>query len=159
MLSSLQSIYKQASKEAWDDFSKNSIPFFNVLEDINPGFLGNDDSIYGLPENLAKEIEDECYFPDGLLCELRRYQEWGVKYILHQERVLLGDEMGLGKTVQAIATMVSLRNTGGTHFVVVCPASVIENWCREIRKHSLLTVTKVHGPGRSVRGCKPAEWL
>lgn len=102
-----------------------------------------------MPENLAKEIEDECYFPDGLLCELRRYQEWGVKYILHQERVLLGDEMGLGKTVQAIATMVSLRNTGGTHFVVVCPASVIENWCREIRKHSLLTVTKVHGPGRS----------
>ena len=149
VLSSLQSIYKQASKEAWDDFSKNSIPFFNVLEDINPGFLGNDDSIYGLPENLAKEIEDECYFPDGLLCELRRYQEWGVKYILHQERVLLGDEMGLGKTVQAIATMVSLRNTGGTHFVVVCPASVIENWCREIRKHSLLTVTKVHGTGRS----------
>ena len=40
-----------------------------------------------------------------MLCELRRYQEWGVKYILHQERVLLGDEMGLGKTVQAIATI------------------------------------------------------
>lgn len=52
------------------------------------------------------------FFPDGLLCELRRYQEWGVKYALHQKRVLLGDEMGLGKTVQAIATMVSLKNTG-----------------------------------------------
>lgn len=32
--------------------------------------------------------------------------------------------------------------------MVVCPASVIENWCREIRKHSRLSVTKVHGAGR-----------
>ena len=120
----------------------------DVLEDISPGVLGNDDSVYGLPEDLAREVQEECFFPDGLLCELRRYQEWGVKYILHQERVLLGDEMGLGKTVQAIASMVSLRNTGATHFVVVCPASVITNWCREIRKMSLLSVTKVHGPGR-----------
>lgn len=68
-----------------------------------------------------------------------------MKYILHQGKVLLGDEMGLGKTVQAIATMVSLRNVGCTHFLVVCPASVLENWCREIRKHSKLSVTKVHG--------------
>ena len=134
--------------DAWQDFSNNPVRFFNDLEDINPGVLGNDDSMYGLPEDLAREIQEECFFPDGLLCELRRYQEWGVKYILHQERVLLGDEMGLGKTVQAIATMVSLRNTGGTHFIVVCPASVITNWCREIRKMSLLNVTKIHGTGR-----------
>lgn len=56
--------------------------------------------------------------------------------------------MGLGKTVQAIAAMVSLKNTGATHFVVVCPASVIENWCREIRRQSRLSVVKIHGAGR-----------
>lgn len=141
-------IERTQGSDAWQDFSNNSVRYFNDLEDINPGVLGNDDSVYGLPEDLAREIQEECFFPDGLLCELRRYQEWGVKYILHQERVLLGDEMGLGKTVQEIATMVSLRNTGGTHFIVVCPASVITNWCREIRKMSLLSVTKVHGAGR-----------
>lgn len=141
-------IERTQGSDAWQDFSNNPVRFFNDLEDINPGVLGNDDSMYGLPEDLAREIQEECFFPDGLLCELRRYQEWGVKYILHQERVLLGDEMGLGKTVQAIATMVSLRNTGGTHFIVVCPASVITNWCREIRKMSLLNVTKIHGTGR-----------
>ena len=141
-------IDRSSNSEAWQDFATNSVGFFNELEDINPGVLGNDDAVYGLPENLAREIQEECFFPEGLLCELRRYQEWGVKYALHQERILLGDEMGLGKTVQAIATMVSLRNTGGTHFVVVCPASVITNWCREIRKMSLLSVTKIHGSGR-----------
>ena len=144
----LETINKTASSKAWTDFEGESIQFFKTLEDVCPELLGSDDEIYGLPEELAREIPEECFFPEGLLCELRRYQEWGVKYILHQERVLLGDEMGLGKTIQAIAAMVSLRNTGATHFVVVCPASVIENWCREIRKHSLLSVTKVHGHGR-----------
>ena len=134
---------------AWEDFSNNSIQYFNIIEELCPGALGTDDSVYGLPEELAKEIQDECIFPDGLLCTLRRYQEWGVKYILHQERVLLGDEMGLGKTVQAIASMVSLKNVGATHFVVVCPASVVTNWCREIVKHSLLRAIKVHGNGKA----------
>lgn len=134
---------------AWDDFKNNSISYFNILEEVVPGVLGNDDQLYGLPEDLAREIQEECFFPDGLNCELRRYQEWGVKYILHQERVLLGDEMGLGKTVQAIATMVSLRNTGASHFIVVCPASVLPNWCKEIAVKSKLRVTKVHGSGRT----------
>lgn len=138
-----------APNDAWNDFQEHSIEYFSILEEIVPGALGNDDRLYGLPEDLAREIQEEVVFPDGLLCTLRRYQEWGVKYILHQKKVLLGDEMGLGKTVQAIATMVSLRNTGATHFIVVCPASVVTNWCREVVRHSKLRVTKIHGAGRS----------
>ena len=134
--------------DAWNDFGKDSVAYFNILEKIVPELLGNSDSEYGLPEELAREIQAQDFFPDGLNCELRRYQEWGVKYILHQQRVLLGDEMGLGKTIQAIATMVSLRNTGATHFFIVCPASVLPNWCKEIAQKSKLRVTKVHGLGR-----------
>lgn len=143
-------------EEAWTDFAEHPIQFFNTLEKVAPGILGTGDAVYGLPEELAKQVQEECFFPDGLLCELRRYQEWGVKYILHQERVLLGDEMGLGKTIQAIATMVSLKNTGATHFVVVCPASVITNWCREISKQSRLRVIKIHGQGRQAA---LREWI
>lgn len=147
-MANLTAATRTTPEDSWREFEKQSIQFFNIVEEIAPGVLGTDDSIYGLPEDLAREIQEECFFPDGLLCTLRRYQEWGVKYILHQERVLLGDEMGLGKTIQAIAAMVSLRNTGGTHFIVVCPASVITNWCREIAKQSKLSVTKIHGTGR-----------
>lgn len=139
----------QSLLTAWEDFKNNSIEFYNIIEEIYPDVLGNDDSLYNLPRDLAREIQNECFFPDGLLCTLRRYQEFGVKYILHQGKVLLGDEMGLGKTIQAIATMVSLRNTGATHFIVVCPASVITNWCREIYKHSKLKAFKVHGTSKS----------
>ena len=137
-----------AEDDAWDSFKKHPISYANTLEEIVPGLLGNGDTVYGLPENLAREVQEECFFPDGLLCDLRRYQEWGVKYILHQKKALLGDEMGLGKTIQAIATMVSLRNTGATHFIVICPASVIVNWCREIQKFSKLRVIAVHGLSR-----------
>lgn len=56
--------------------------------------------------------------------------------------------MGLGKTIQAIATMVSLKNIGATHFLVVCPASVLANWCREVNKHSKLKATMIHGRTR-----------
>ena len=135
--------------DAWNAFEVDPIPIINALEEVSPGAFAGDDSLFGLPEDLAREIQDECFFPEGLLCTLRRYQEMGVKYILHQEKTLLGDEMGLGKTVQAIAAMVSLKNTGETHFIVVCPASVLENWSREIKKHSRLSVTKIHGSSRS----------
>lgn len=137
------------SKDAWDFFEQNSALCYSVLDELFPGLFGNSDTFYGLPEELAKEIEEECIFPDGLLVKLRRYQEWGVKYILHQKQVLLGDEMGLGKTIQAIAAMVSLKNTGAKHFLVVCPASVVVNWCREIEKHSKLKALKIHGKERS----------
>ena len=147
-LTEVEELENVSDIQEWEEFERYPVRFFNILESVVPGLLGNDDSVYGLPENLVREIQDECFFPEGLLCELRRYQEWGVKYILHQGRALLGDEMGLGKTVQAIATMVSLKNTNATHFVVVCPASVITNWCREIGQKSKLRVTKVHGARR-----------
>ncbi len=143
------SIKTQSKELSWSHFRDNSVSFFNVLEDIAPDLLQKDTTVYGLPEDLAKAIAEEPFYSEGLKCTLRRYQEWGVKYTLHQKRVLLGDEMGLGKTVQAIAVMVSLRNCGGNHFVVVCPASVITNWCREIQKMSDLPVTKVHGADRA----------
>ncbi len=144
----LHAVDKMSVQEAWEDFRLNSVRFYNILEEVTPGVLGTDDTVYGLPEALANDIKEEIFHPEGLKCELRRYQEWGVKYILRQKRVLLGDEMGLGKTVQAIAAMVSLRNTGGTHFVVVCPASVLSNWCRELVKHSDLSVVKIYGDDR-----------
>ena len=141
---------------AWELFKEQPIQYSNILEGIVPGVFGNGDEVYGLPEELAAEIKEADFHPEGLNCDLRRYQEWGVRYILHQGRVLLGDEMGLGKTVQAIAAMVSLKNTGATHFVVVCPASVLINWCREIQKFSDLKTVKVHGDDRAA---SLEEWL
>lgn len=134
-----------SSRSSWSAFEKDPVSFINIIERICPNAIGSKDTSYGLPEVIAKALKRE--EPDfaGLRCSLRRYQDWGVRFILHQRKVLLGDEMGLGKTIQAIASMVALKNKGQTHFLVICPASVLVNWSREISKHSNLSSITIHG--------------
>ena len=133
------------AETAWKDFRDYSVDYYNCIESLVPNAFEDPNFAYGLPEELARQIEQEVIYPDGLTCTLRRYQTWGVKYILHQVRTLLGDEMGLGKTIQAIAAMVSLKNVNYHHFLVICPASVVVNWFKEIHKHSKLQAYIGHG--------------
>lgn len=144
-------------EKAWSDFCENSVSYYNCIEFLIPNAFGDNDLTYGLPTDLAEKIDHEVLYPDGLTCELRRYQVWGVKYILHQGRLLLGDEMGLGKTIQAIAAMVSLQNTGYRHFMVVCPASVVINWSKEVQQHSILIPYIGHGSKKN-RNEAVLEW-
>lgn len=116
-----------------------------VVETLVPGALKTKDTNGDLDPETAEAITKQAATLSGLHCTLRPYQEYALKYILHQKRVLLGDEMGLGKTVEAIATMVALKEAGQTHFLVVCPASVLVNWCRETEKMSDLSVIRLHG--------------
>lgn len=53
-----------SDEEAWNEFQKQPIRFTNILEETVPGMLGNQDAVYGLPEDLVREVQDECFFPD-----------------------------------------------------------------------------------------------
>ncbi len=145
-------VLKAKHDDYWKDYAANSATYYAIIDRISgkagkkkknavrrSGITGN------LPEELAIAVDKVEPDLTGLRCTLRSYQLTGVKYVLHQGAVLLGDEMGLGKTVQAIGVMVALRNAGATHFAVVCPASVLVNWCREIEKHSDLKACALHG--------------
>ncbi len=221
---------------AWSDFARRPIEYYQTLEEIAPERFDSDEDGYGLSDEIKEDVANTPVDLTGLNCTLRGYQLWGVKYILHQKRVLLGDEMGLGKTIQALAAMVSLRNdylhaketpasapaqqevtpatetvapvaqtaaplqesvtaaaapeaqniqekvAGNTQetasvpqpapaatvsplqddsdlpsiaevqhpprFLVICPASVIVNWCREIEAKSDLTAYNLHDKDR-----------
>ncbi len=95
---------------AWSDFAHRPIEYYQTLEEIAPERFDSDEDGYGLSDEIKEDVANTPVDLTGLNCTLRGYQLWGVKYILHQKRVLLGDEMGLGKTIQALAAMVSLRN-------------------------------------------------
>ena len=75
--------------------------------------------------------------PSGL--KLLPYQEEGVAFALARLRtnrgVMFGDVMGLGKTIEAIITANALSPS---RVLVVCPASVLFIWRREIRKWQTL---------------------
>ena len=210
---------------AWSDFARRPIEYYQTLEEIAPERFDSDEDGYGLSDEIKEDVANTPVDLTGLNCTLRGYQLWGVKYILHQKRVLLGDEMGLGKTIQALAAMVSLRNDylhskekpetaapaqdtvvaaaapeaqniqdkegAGTtletapalqptpqpapaatvspavsplqddsdlpsiaevqhppRFLVICPASVIVNWCREIEAKSDLIAYNLHDKDR-----------
>jgi SNF2 family DNA or RNA helicase len=53
--------------------------------------------------------------------------------------------MGLGKTLQAISAIAHRNLAGATRFLVVCPASVVTNWMREVDSRSDLPIIKIHG--------------
>lgn len=61
------------------------------------------------------------------------YQAIGARFLAEKKRALLADEPGLGKSAQAIAACDALR---AQRVIVICPASLVENWCREFSRFS-----------------------
>ena len=141
--------FRQSSPkgDTMEAFRKNSAPFAIALEYVC-GMTAADSSPGAVPAELAQAVNAKKLDLSLLRATLRPYQLFGTKYILTQKYSLLGDEMGLGKTMQAIAAMAALKAGGGGHFLVVCPASVLVNWCREVEGHSMLPVTEIHGADR-----------
>lgn len=87
---------------------------------------------------------------------LRTYQRIGVAWLWHLYRNELGgilaDEMGLGKTLQALALIecIGATKTEIGPALVVCPASLVENWAREAGRFvPSLKVIKQHGTKRA----------
>ena len=134
------------------DFSENSAAYYALLEKLTGMGKAQAMRYSSIPAQLAAEIDAQELDLTAFQGNLRAYQEFGARYILHQNRVLLGDEMGLGKTVEAIAVMAHLyAKDPGSRFLVVCPASVLVNWCREIMKFSAVTPFLLHGPSLEER--------
>ncbi|MEU9962330.1 DEAD/DEAH box helicase [Streptomyces sp. NPDC050982] len=134
--------------EAWVDFELKSPEYYSQLAEI-AGSAPDVEAAEGfLPAEVADRVHAQGLDDTHRRVSLRGYQSFGARFALAQRRVVLGDEMGLGKTVQAIAVLAHLAADGHKHFLVVCPASVLINWTREIRSRSTLRAVPVHGPGR-----------
>ena len=162
--------------DSWKDFCEKNAEYFALLENIVDAYEIQKRSGKKLAESdvemiqAAKKVTGSTSLPAELIqsidaypldlsllkANLRRYQTFGTKYILHQKKVLLGDEMGLGKTMQAIAGFCDLSAKGGTHFLVVCPLSVVVNWKREIESQSELKAIEVYGEGRAM---EMTQWV
>ncbi len=67
--------------------------------------------------------------------KIKNYQIDGVKWLLEKPCRILADDMGLGKTFQAITAASKKIIEGGSGTVlIICPSSLVFNWCREIEK-------------------------
>ncbi|MFI2506615.1 DEAD/DEAH box helicase [Streptomyces sp. NPDC018972] len=93
--------------------------------------------------------------PPGLDATLRDYQLRGLAWLDLMTSLGLGgclaDDMGLGKTVTLIALHLKRARTEPT--LVVCPASLLGNWQREITRFAPgVPVRRFHGPDRTLDG-------
>ncbi|MEV5729627.1 DEAD/DEAH box helicase [Streptomyces pharetrae] len=97
--------------------------------------------------------------PAALAATLRDYQLRGLRWMHRLTSLGLGgclaDDMGLGKTIQLISLHLLRQeqpdSAGPT--LVVCPASLLGNWQREVGRFAPGTpVRRYHGPGRTLAG-------
>ncbi|MGA8988214.1 DEAD/DEAH box helicase [Aeromicrobium sp.] len=97
--------------------------------------------------------------PDDLEGTLRDYQLQGLRWMTQLVDLGLGgilaDDMGLGKTVMLIALHLQRSVDTSAPTLVVCPASVLGNWVREIERFAPgVNVRRYHGPRRRLDDVK-----
>ncbi|MEW1722973.1 DEAD/DEAH box helicase [Streptomyces sp. NPDC093109] len=93
--------------------------------------------------------------PPALAATLRDYQLRGLAWLDLMTSLGLGgclaDDMGLGKTITLIALHLHRARPAPT--LVVCPASLLGNWQREITRFAPgVPVHRYHGTGRTLDG-------
>ena len=87
-------------------------------------------------EDKLEKIRDS-YKPDYSLIKTNAfsYQKEAVDFAVTRPGVIIADEMGLGKTVQSIAVAVMKKQVFGFEkTLVICPASIKDQWKAEIEK-------------------------
>ncbi len=95
--------------------------------------------------------------PEALDGQLREYQLRGLRWMSQLVDLGLGgilaDDMGLGKTLMLISLHLHLDPNEAT--LVVCPASVLATWEREIARFAPgVPVHRFHGPRRTLANAK-----
>ncbi|NAS24282.1 ATP-dependent helicase [Herbidospora sp. NEAU-GS84] len=130
--------------EAWADFEHRSADYYALLADL----AGERVTEGVLPDDVLARVNAQPLDDTFRRVSLRGYQSFGARFALAQKRVIIGDEMGLGKSIEAIAALAHLAAEGASRFLVVCPASVVVNWVREIETRSTLKAQKIHGTRR-----------
>ncbi|MGP3633795.1 DEAD/DEAH box helicase [Streptomyces sp. 24-1644] len=91
--------------------------------------------------------------PPGLEATLRDYQLRGLAWLDRMTSLGLGgclaDDMGLGKTITVIALHLHRAHPAPT--LVICPASLLGNWHREINRFAPgVPVRRFHGTDRTL---------
>ncbi len=106
-----------------------------------------------LPQRFKAEMEGLFNFekireidaPKSLCGELRAYQKDGFSWMLFLRNLgfggILADDMGLGKTIQTIAYLLASSEKPS---LVICPASVLGNWQKELKRFSPGLKTYTH---------------
>ena len=125
----------------------------DLLEALSPGFKPPEEWRARTAGLRSLSALAPAPVPGAFDAVLRPYQRLGAAWLWHLHRSGLGgiltDEMGLGKTLQALALLCAVAGEGGAS-LVVCPASLVENWRREAARFTPHLRVFVHRGGERI---------
>lgn len=128
----------------------------NILSASQEAKVRKNQDFRQLVDNVQDFASGDTPLPQGLNAQLRSYQQEGYQWLSTLYRYgfggILADDMGLGKTLQLITLMLHQKELS-EHFsaLVVCPASLIYNWEREIQKFAPALSAQVIAGSKSER--------
>ncbi|MDB6094013.1 MAG: Non-specific serine/threonine protein kinase [Verrucomicrobia bacterium] len=145
----------------------------DIIEALSPGFQPPEAWRERSAALRNLSTLDPAPLPEDFVRTLRPYQRLGAAWLWHLHRHRLGgilaDEMGLGKTLQALALLSGIQATASAHSksgrapmtagpsLVVCPASLVENWRREAARFAPGLNLLVHHGSRRLTSAAEAE--
>ena len=146
-ISAFEALRAVVTGELEVDGRKTEVDTVGWLEDVRKRLAVQD-------RDIAPAIQ-----PSDLDGHLRDYQLQGLQWMTQLVDLGLGgilaDDMGLGKTVMLIALHLQRGAESNAPTLVVCPASVLGNWEREIKRFAPnVNVARYHGAGRSLSDVK-----
>ncbi|MCQ2510186.1 MAG: SNF2-related protein, partial [Lachnospiraceae bacterium] len=150
--------FENADTQIWDtladlfqhhggkDASLLKVPLYRAMY-LNEMLKGREELLLETDDHYQKLIhkmgeEEKTDLPAALKEVLRPYQEEGFHWIRRLKNIgfggILADDMGLGKTLQILAFLLSEKQAGkkgkDLRTLIVCPASLVYNWKKEIEK-------------------------
>ncbi|MCD4746882.1 MAG: DEAD/DEAH box helicase family protein, partial [Bacteroidales bacterium] len=98
-------------------------------------------------KEMLSEIKNDTEIDFSVMkAKLFQYQKEGIEFAAFREGAIIADEMGLGKTLEAIGTaLIKKEIYGFKKTLIICPASIKEQWKREIEHFSDEKATIVEG--------------
>lgn len=135
-----------------DEDAENLIGFFNNLENhkqilVRPEVYVKVERIS--EKNTLERIKKEQKLEySSILTELLPFQKEGVEFATFKKGAVIADEIGLGKTLQAITTAIKKREIlGFTRTLVICPATLKNQWKQEVETFSEEDAIIIEGSG------------
>ena len=135
--------------------TQNDLMHFILSGDVEKLDIGINDKLSQLIDGLFNI--DDVDLPKKLNGQLRPYQKTGFSWLYQNMQLgfgsILADDMGLGKTLQALTTILYLKenNLIKGNVLVVAPTSLLSNWQKEIEKFTpTLTSFIYHGINRKL---------
>lgn len=133
--------YFKKSSFIEDEDSVNLLGFIDEIQEntffrVRPEVIEKIEAAFDkkLLEDLKKSYQPDYSKIKGNLFD---YQKEGIDFVIFKKNAIIADEMGLGKTIQAIAAAIIKKEIFDfSKVLIVCPASIKEQWKNEIEKFS-----------------------